>query len=65
MTEQNLSAIVDLARHFDIWLEQSTFSQTHKVGNNDINADLVFPYISRFIHFLDLRMLVNVKLDAS
>ena len=44
---------------------QSTFSQTYKVGNNDINANFVFPYICSFLHYLDLKMLVNVILDVS
>ena len=43
----------------------STFSQTHKVGNNGINANFVFPQICTFCHYLDLNMLVNVKLDVS
>ena len=28
--------------------QQSTFSQKHKVGNNSINANFLFPYISNF-----------------
>ena len=40
-----------------------TFSQTHKVGNNGINVNFVFPYIFSFPHCLDAKMLVNVKLD--
>ena len=45
--------------------KNSTFSQAHKVGNNGINANFVFPYIyiCSFLHYLDLKMLVNVKLD--
>ena len=53
----------------DPWLKneafcKSTFSQIHKVGNNGINANFVFPYICSFLHFLDLRMLVKLKLDV-
>ena len=36
----------------------------HKVGNNGINANVVFPYSCNFLHYLDLKMLVNVKLDV-
>ena len=51
-----------------IWFEgklegQSTFSQTHKVDNNGNNGNFVFPYICSFLRYLDLKMLVNVKLD--
>ena len=42
----------------------SSFSQTHKVGIN-INANFVFPYICSFLHYLYLKMLVNVKSDIS
>ena len=42
---------------------QSTFSHTHKVGNNSINANFVFPYI--FLHYLYLKIIVIVKLDVS
>ena len=42
---------------------QSTFSQTHKVDNNGNNGNFVFPYICSFLRYLDLKMLVNVKLD--
>ena len=41
---------------------ESTFSQTYKVGNNGINFNFVFPYICSFIYYLYLKMLVNVKL---
>ena len=45
---------------------QSTFLQKHKVSNNDINANFTVPYIiCSFLHYLDLKMLVNVKLDVS
>ena len=46
-------------------LLNSTFSQTHKVGNNGINANFVLPYICSFLHYLDHVMLVNVTLDIS
>ena len=39
-------------------------SQTHKVANNGINANFVFTYACIFLHYLDLNMLVNVKLDC-
>ena len=42
-----------------------TFSQTNKVGNNGINANFLFPYISSFLHYLDLKVLVNVKSAVS
>ena len=44
---------------------ESTFPQTHKVGNDGINASFVFKYICSFLHYLDLKMLVNMKLDVS
>ena len=43
----------------------STFSYTHKVSNDGINFNFVFPYICSFLHYLYLEMLVNVKLDVS
>ena len=43
----------------------SIFSHTHKVGNNDINANFVLSYICSFLHYLYLKMLVKVKLDVS
>ena len=43
----------------------STFSHTHKVGNNGINANFVFPYICGFLLYLYLKMLVKMKLDIS
>ena len=43
----------------------SIFSQTHKVGNNGIEANSIFPFFVVFFHYLDLTMLVNVKLDVS
>ena len=42
---------------------QSNFSHTHKVGNNDINANFVLSYICSFLHYLYLKMLVKMKLD--
>ena len=30
-----------------------------------INANFVFPYICIFLHYLDLSMLVNMKLDVT
>ena len=42
-----------------------TFSQTHTVGNNGINANFVFPYTCSFRQYLDFNMLVNVKSDIS
>ena len=39
----------------------STFSQTHKVGNNGINANFVFQHSCSFLHYLYLKILVNVK----
>ena len=42
----------------------SSFSQTHKVGNNGINANFVSPYFCSFLHYLYLKMLINVKLEA-
>ena len=44
---------------------KSTFTQTHKVYSNAFNASFVFPYIYSLLHYLDLRMLVNVKLDVN
>ena len=43
----------------------STFSRAHKVGNIGINANFLFPYICGFLHYLYLKILVNVKLDVS
>ena len=40
----------------------SGFSQTHKIGNIGINANLVFPYIWSFLLYLQHIMLVNNKL---
>ena len=48
-----------------IIVTQSTFSHTHKVGNNGINANFVFPYICISLHYLCLKIVVNVKLDVS
>ena len=38
------------------YADQSTFSQTHKVDNNGINANFIFPYPCSFLQYLDLRM---------
>ena len=46
-------------------LDNSTFSRTHKVGYNGINANCVFPHSCSFLHYLYLKMLVNAKLDVS
>ena len=32
--------------------------------NNGINTNFVFPYNCSFLHYLDLYILVNVKLDV-
>ena len=45
-------------------MHQSTFSQTHKIVNNGINANFVFLYIYSFLLCLHLRMLVKLKLDV-
>ena len=42
----------------------STFSHSHKVGNNGIVANFVFPFICSFLHYFELEVLVNVKLDG-
>ena len=42
-----------------------TFPQTHKIGNNDINANFVFPHICSSVLNLDRVILVNVKLDRN
>ena len=39
------------------------FSQKHKIGNIDIIANFVFPYICNFLSYLQHMMLVNIKLD--
>ena len=33
-----------------------SFSQTHKVGNNGINANFVFPHSYSFLHYLYLKV---------
>ena len=43
----------------------STFSQTHKAGNNGINGNFVFPHTRSFLHYLHLKMLVTADLDVS
>ena len=43
----------------------STFSQTRTVGNNSNNANCVFVESCNFLHYLEIKMLVNVKLDVS
>ena len=45
-------------------LRHSTFSHTHKVGNNGINVNFVFPHSCNFLHYLYLKMLVNMKSDV-
>ena len=47
------------------WPSPATFSYTHKVGNNDIYVNLILPQSCSFLHYLHLKMLVNVKLDVS
>ena len=42
-----------------------TFSRTHKVGNNGIIANFIFPHSCSFLHYLYFKVLVNVKLDDS
>ena len=42
----------------------STFSCTHKVGNNGIDTNFVFPHSCHFLYYLYHKMLVNVKLDV-
>ena len=59
-----VDAQVYLSRIFHTRIE-STFSHTHKVGNNGVKVNLVFPYICRFLNYLYLKMLVKVKLDVS
>ena len=41
------------------------FSHTHKVGNNGINANFVFLRNYSFHHYLDHKVLVNVKSAVS
>ena len=43
----------------------STFSRTHKVVNNGINANFVFPYFCSLLLYFEPMILVNVKLDIS
>ena len=43
---------------------RQTFSQVHKVGNNGISTNFVFPHICSFLYYLDIKMLVNVILDV-
>ena len=45
--------------------DQSTFSHTHKVGNNGFNANFEFQYICSFLHYLYLKILVHLKLVVS
>ena len=42
-----------------------TFSHTHKVGNNGINANIIILYICSSLHYLYPKMIVNMKLDSS
>ena len=46
---------------FNILSKRSTFSHAHKVGNSGINANFVFPYICRVLHYLYLKMSVGKK----
>ena len=41
----------------------SSFSQTHKVGDVGIIANFVFPYICSFLFHLHQLILLNVKLE--
>ena len=43
----------------------ATFSQTHKVGNNGINANFVFPYNGSFLNYLHHMILANMKFKVS
>ena len=47
------------------WVRYSTFSHSHKIGNNGINGNFVLPYNCSFLYYLHHMMLVNVKLDVS
>ena len=47
------------------WVRYSTFSHSHKIGNNCINGNFVLPYNCSFLYYLHHMMLVNVKLDVS
>ena len=49
---------LDLHIQFD-----SSFSQTHKVGNVGIIANFVFPYICSFLLCWHQLMLVNMKME--
>ena len=42
----------------------STFSHTHKVGNNVINASFVFQYICSFLHYLYLKIFSKCKIKC-
>ena len=56
-----VSKFIDFAAvSLHVRIQESTFSRTHKVGNSGINANFVFPYMCSFIHYLYLKMLVNV-----
>ena len=46
-------------------MNMKIFISFNIVGNNGINANFVFLYISTFIHYLYLKMLTNVKIDVS
>ena len=39
------------------------FHKKKQVGNSGINANFVFSYIYSFLHYFDLKILVNVKLE--
>ena len=61
-TMQNPFFLIPQQEHLSF---QLTFAQTHKVGNKGINANFVFPFFCSFLHYLDPKMLANVKLDVS
>ena len=41
----------------------SSFSQLHKIGNVDIIANFVFPYVCSFLLYLHQLLLINWKLE--
>ena len=69
--DENDFCYVKLKINGPIWTKGSmdqgrvTFSQTHKIGNNTINANFVFSFLGSFLHCLHHRMLVDVKLTVS
>ena len=46
-----------------VGVDDSGFSQTHKIGNIGIIANFVFPEIRGFLLYLQYLLLVNIKLD--